>query len=125
MVQTGRTVRMSVLRYAVSVAITALALGLAACGGKSADDQVKEVATQIATANPKVCDNVTDKFLKNVGGSKAQCEKSAKSSKAKDAKVGKVKVDGKKATAVLSQGSSKVTLQLIKDGSDWKVDGAK
>ncbi|MGI8845835.1 MAG: hypothetical protein ACR2HC_06650 [Thermoleophilaceae bacterium] len=116
---------MSLLRTAAPIAITALALGLAACGGKSDSDQVKEVATQIATANPKVCDNVTAKFLKNVGGTKAQCKKSAKASKAKDAKVGKVKVDGKKATAVLSQGTSKVTLQLIKDSSDWKVDGAK
>ena len=120
------TTPMTSFRTAVPVAFSALALGLTACGGgKSDSDQVKEVATQIATANPKVCDNVTASFLKNLGGTKAQCQKSAKASKSKDAKVGAVKVTGKKATAVLSQGSSKVTLQLVKAGSDWKVDSAK
>lgn len=121
------TSTMTFFRTAVPVAFSALALalGLAACGGDSDSDQVKEVATQIATADPAVCDNVTDKFIKNVGGTKAQCEKSAKSSKAKDAKVGAVKVDGEKATAALSQGKSKVTLQLVKEDDAWKVDGAR
>lgn len=117
---------MTFFRATVPVALTALALGLAACGGgKSDSDQVKEVATQIANANPAVCDNVTPAFLKNLGGTKKQCEKSAKSSKSKHAKVGTVKVNGKKATAQLAEGGAKVTLQLVKDGSKWKVDSAK
>ena len=113
---------MSFPRTVTATALAALALGLTACG-ESDEDQVKEVATQLANTDEKVCDKATPKFLKAVGGSKAQCKKSAKEDDGSTKpKVGKITVDGDKATAELSADGSKVKFGLIKDGDDWKLD---
>ena len=111
------------LRTIAVTAMAALALGLVACGGESDEDQVKTVANQLANTDEKVCDKATDKFLKAVGGSKEQCKKSAREDDGSTKpKVGKITVNGDKATAVLSADGSKATFQLIKDGDDWKLD---
>ena len=117
---------MSSLRTIATVALTALALGLTACGGESDEDQVKTVVNQLANTDEKVCDNATDKFLKAVGGSKEQCKKSAREDDGSTKpKVGKITVDGDKATAELSAEGSKATFELIKDGDTWKLDGVR
>jgi hypothetical protein len=117
---------MSFLRITAPALLACLALGLVACGGKSDEDQVKEVATQLANTDEKVCDKATDKFLKAVGGTRAECRKSAKEDDGSTKpKVGAIKVDGDKATAVLTSGKSKATFELVKDGDDWKLDGVK
>ncbi len=114
------------LRTIAVTAMAALALGLVACGGESDEDQVKEVANQLANTDEKVCDKATDKFLKAVGGSKEQCKKSARDDDGSTKpKVGKITVNGDKATAVLSADGSKATFLLIKDGDDWKLDSVR
>ena len=117
---------MSLLRTIAVTALAALALGLTACGGKSDGEQVKEVATQLANTDEKVCDKATDKFLKALGGSRERCRKAAKEDNSQtEAKVGQITVDGDKATAELSAQGSKATLGLIKDGDDWKLDSVR
>ena len=118
---------MTALRSTATATFAALALGAAACGGggSSDSDEVKKVASHLANAAPAVCGEVPDTFLKQqLGGTKAACEKAAKASKGPKAKAGSVKVDGKKATAALSQGKSKATVKLVKQGDDWKINGA-
>ena len=117
---------MSPLRTFVTLALTGLALGLVACGGESDEDQVKEVVNQLANTDEKVCDNATAKFLKAVGGTKEQCKKSAREDDGSTKpKVGKITVDGDKATAVLSADGSKATFGLVKDGDQWKLDSVR
>ena len=117
---------MSSLRTIATTALAALALGLVACGGESDEEQVKEVANQLANTDEKVCDNATDKFLKAVGGTKEQCKKSAREDDGSTKpKVGKITVDGDKATAVLSADGSKATFGLVKDGDQWKLDSVR
>lgn len=117
---------MSPLRTIAALALTGLALGLVACGGESDEDQVKTVVNQLANTDEKVCDKATDKFLKAVGGTKEQCKKSAREDDGSTKpKVGKITVDGDKATAELSADGSKATFQLVKDGDDWKLDGVR
>ncbi len=116
---------MSSLRTIAITALVAMSLGLVACGGESDEDQVKEVANQLANTDEKVCDKATAKFLKAVGGSKEQCSKSARDDDGSTKpKVGKITVNGDKATAVLSADGSKATFLLIKDGDDWKLDSS-
>lgn len=117
---------MSPLRTIATLALTGLAFALVACGGESDEDQVKEVVTQLANTDEKVCDNATDKFLKAVGGTREQCRKSAKEDDGSTKpKLGKITVDGDKATAVLSADGSKATFELVKDGDDWKLDSVR
>ena len=114
------------LRTIAALALSGLALGLVACGGDSDEDQVKEVVNQLANTDEKVCDNATEKFLKAVGGTKEQCRKSARDDDGSTKpKVGKITVNGDKATAVLSADGSKATFVLIKDGDDWKLDSVR
>ena len=68
------------------------------------------MVNQLANTDEKVCDKATDKFLKAVGGSKEQCKKSAREDDGSTKpKVGKITVNGDKATAVLSADGSKAT----------------
>jgi len=117
---------MSPLRTIAALALTGLVLGLVACGGESDEDQVKTVVNQLANTDEKVCDKATDKFLKAVGGTKEQCKKSAREDDGSTKpKVGKIAVDGDKATAELSADGSKATFQLVKDDDQWKLDGVR
>jgi len=117
---------MSLLRTTAALALTGLALGLVACGGESDEDQVKTVVNQLANTDEKVCDKATDKFLKAVGGTKEQCKKSAREDDGSTKpKVGKITVDGDKATAELSADGSKATFQLVKQDDEWKLDGVR
>ncbi len=117
---------MSSPRSIASALAAGLALGLVACGGQSDTDKVKEVATELANTDEAVCDKATDKFLKAVGGTREECRKSAKQDDGSTKpKVGAIKVDGDKATAVLSSGKSKATFGLVKDGDSWKLDSVR
>jgi hypothetical protein len=106
--------------------VMAAALGPAACGGNSDEDDVKGLARQVANSDEKVCDHVTADFLKAVGGTKEKCRQSARQATSRNKpKVGDVKVDGNKATAVLTEGKSKATLQLVKKHGDWQIASAR
>jgi hypothetical protein len=99
-----------------------LAFGLAACGGSSDEGDVKSLAKQVANSDEKVCDHATGDFLKAVGGTKAKCRQAARQDTGKKRpKVGAVKVDGDKGTAVLTDGKAKATLQFKKAGGDWQI----
>jgi hypothetical protein len=107
-------------------AVVVAAFGSGGCGGNSEEDDVTGLAKQVANSDEKVCDHVTGDFLKAVGGSKAKCRQAARqdTSKAKP-KVGAVKVDGDKATAVVTDGKSKATLQLTKQDGDWRISSVR
>jgi hypothetical protein len=114
-------------RPTLSSLAVGVAFGLAACGGGSSDSEdVKSLAKQVANSDEKVCDHVTDDFLKAVGGTKAKCRQSARQDTSKNRpKVGAVKIDGDKGTAVLSDGKSKATLVFVKKDGDWQISSAR
>jgi hypothetical protein len=111
------------LRTPLPTLAMGLAFGLAACGGGSSDsDDVKGLAKQVANSDEKVCDHVTADFLKAVGGTKQKCRQAARQDTSrKRPKVGAVKVDGGRGTAVLTDGKAKATLQLVKKDGDWQI----
>jgi hypothetical protein len=114
------------LRTPLPTLAVGLAFGLAACGGSSDEDDVTGLAKQVANSDQKVCDHVTSDFLKAVGGTKAKCRQAARQDTSKTKpKVGGVKVDGDKATAVLSDGKAKATLQLVKKDGDWQITSVR
>ena len=113
-------------RAALLLAIPAFAL--AACGGDSDEDKIKDIINE-GSENPQtICDNATDKLLEQVGGSVDACKKAAKEAEEQEgADTEKpesidVTVDGDKATAKFKDEDGDNTVRFVKDGDDWKVD---
>lgn len=112
--------RASILLLAVPV--------LAACGGDSDEDQISDIIKKGATDPSSVCDNATDKVLKQVGGSVEACQKAAKASSDQNSGEPKdleVEVDGAKATARFKDEDGDNDLRFVKDGDTWKLDAVR
>jgi ABC-type glycerol-3-phosphate transport system substrate-binding protein len=106
------------------------ALALSACGGSSDSDKIKSVIKDVGKDPATLCTkHATAQILQQVGG-EAACVKLAAQPDAKDpgVKVGKVDVNGDKATAEVTSNSgpdkgrtSKVS--FAKQGGEWKISG--
>ncbi len=121
----------------VPLAVAALALGLAACGGGESDeDQISEVVeTSVLTTDPADCTKLqTQRFVEQTNfavgeDAVAQCEEDVKdpSNDPDSVEVSAISVDGENATADVSFsggtfGGSTVTVALVKEGDQWKMD---
>jgi hypothetical protein len=113
-------------RAALLLAIPAFAL--AACGGDSDEDKIKDIIND-GSENPQtICDHATDKLLQQVGGSVDACKTAAK--EAEEDEGGDtdkpdsidVSIDGDKATAKFEDKDGDNTVQFVKDGDEWKID---
>jgi hypothetical protein len=114
-----------VIRRAVILAIACSAT-LAACGGGDEDeDQVRALVGDFYAHGSGVCDNLTDRFVKeSFAGDRKACERQARAAKTKtDYEIKSVEVDGDEAKVELEAGGEAGTLQAVKEDGDWLVDG--
>lgn len=112
-------------RAALLLALPTLAF--AACGGDSDEDKIKAIIEDGAKNAETICDNATDKLLKQVGGSADACKKAAKEAEKEDGgdeapENIDVSIDGDKATAKFKDEDGDNTVRFVKEGDDWKVD---
>ncbi|MFN2617542.1 MAG: hypothetical protein ABR581_10525 [Thermoleophilaceae bacterium] len=99
---------------------------LAGCGGASDESKIRDVIALGNKHDPKVCERVTDKWLKSVtGGGKEDCQRLVKQTGTAKFKVRKVTVKGDRATVDGSIRDKTGQLLLVKDGGDWKLDDAR
>ena len=121
----------------LSALLIASALAFAACGssGSSDEDQIVEaIETSATSTNPADCSKFsTQAFMEqstSETGQKAvkSCEEEAsESDNAESVDVSEVEVEGSKATADAavtgsSLGGQTVTISLVKEGDQWKLD---
>jgi hypothetical protein len=118
-------------RVAIAATCTvASSLLLAACGGTSDQDQIKQIITSYGVTPTKLCtEYATPKMIRDTFGTKAQCVAAASTVGAADphVKVDSVTVKGTTATAVRTSESNpgkgtQAIIHLVKTGSGWKVD---
>lgn len=120
---------MTSARHALTVLLIAPAIALAACGGGSDSDKIKDVIQDVAKDSSAICDHASDKLLKTIGtGGVDGCKKLARGNPDKSAKkidgAIAVKVDGDNATADFTDNDGKKQhVAFVKDSGDWKVDG--
>jgi hypothetical protein len=113
-------------RIAVFLAVPTLAL--AACGGDSDEDQIKDIINDVSKNAETICDKSTDRLLEEqLGGSKEECEKQAKEAEEGDTDGDveniDVEIDGDKATAKFkdNEGDDN-TVDFVKEDGDWMID---
>ncbi|HEX8086867.1 MAG TPA: hypothetical protein VF529_21455 [Solirubrobacteraceae bacterium] len=107
------------------------ALALATCGGDSDEDKIKDLINDVSANAEVICDNATDRFLKEqLGGDRDECKKQAKQAEQSDRDGDvddlKVEIDGDNATATFTdnEGDDR-TVELVKQDGDWKVDSTE
>lgn len=120
------------------LALLALALGLAACGGSDESDEdkiVDVIETSVASNDPADCEKYsTQAFLEQTEQSEGKeavenCEESAKDTEddPDSVEVSKVEVDGSSGTADAAfvgggfDGQT-LTVALVEEDGDWKLD---
>jgi hypothetical protein len=128
-------------RYGALVALAALPLALAACGGgdsASSEDQTqitKAVELAATSGDPQACTEAqTLKFTEQTSGGTGQeaianCQRDAKDSVSDSVDVTDIETDGNSATAeVAFHGNvfdgQKISVNLVKEGDTWKLDQA-
>ena len=103
-----------------------LATGLGACGpgGESDEDKVRDVVEKVASNDPEVCKDLTDRFLsEEFDGDEGKCEKQAREAEdEQNLEIEKVEVDGDKATVEAKADDAKGIARLVKEDGDWKLD---
>jgi hypothetical protein len=120
------------------LALAALALGLAACGGSDESDEDKiidVIETSVTSTDPADCEKfATQAFLEQTELSEGKealesCEESAKDTEddPDSVDVTEVEVDGSSATADAafvggSFDGQALTVALVEDDGDWKLD---
>lgn len=120
------------------LALAALALGLAACGGSDESDEdkiVDVIETSVTSTDPADCEKfATQAFLEQTELSEGKealesCEESAKDTEddPDSVDVTEVEIDGSSATAdaAFTGGSfdgQALTVALVEEDGDWKLD---
>jgi hypothetical protein len=113
-----------VRRAALAATLLLAATAVPACGGggRSDEDQVRDIAKLIASSDRKVCDHITGALMKkSFEGSRATCVKSADENRS-SGKIGAIKVDGERATAAISDRGDTTTFRFVKRDGEWKAD---
>jgi hypothetical protein len=98
-------------------------LALAACGGGSDADKIKDIVKNGDKDPTTICDNASKKLKAQLGGDK--CKDTARAYSDNSHVVGDIKVDvnGDTATATFKSSDGKTnTPKFIKEDGDWKVD---
>jgi hypothetical protein len=117
-------------KLVITLTLTFVPFGLAACGGnENGEDRVNDEAQIRAvidlgnSKNPEVCDRLTDKWMKNVvGGDNADCEQQVKQSPKDAVEIEEISVEGGKATVTAQIQGDPGQLLLVKDNGEWKLD---
>lgn len=106
--------------------LIALAAVLGACGpgGESDEDKVRDVVEKVASNDPEVCKDLTERFLSTeFDGDEGKCEKQAREAEdEQNLEVQEVNIDGDKATVEATADGDKGTATLVKEDGDWKLD---
>ena len=115
------------MRTRIALLLAVPTLALAACGGDSDEDKIKDIVNDGNENAVTICENATDNFLKSNNFTREQCKQGAaeaeKTDKDKKPEDLKIDVDGDKATATFkdAEGNGR-KVSFVKDGDDWKVD---
>jgi hypothetical protein len=110
------------------IPLLAAAFALAACGGSSDVDKIKDIINGVAKDRASLCEHATAEFLKAVGGSRDACKELARGygppSKGSVVKGAiDVRVSGSKATADFTTvGGTRRHVSLVETGGEWYVD---
>ena len=119
----------------IPTAVLALALALPACG-RSPERDVRDTLNAFATATAKkdyqrLCDEIFSEKLVEQVRRQVPCELALKNSSLGDARnpkleIKRITVKGDTATAVVAssaanQRPSEDTVQLVKEGEDWRI----
>ena len=104
---------------AVLALLPALALG--ACGGSSDEDKIIDVIQDVAKDSATICDNASDKFLAQLGGSADECKEQARaypddSAETIDEDAITVEVDGETATADFTDNNGQAAARDVRQG---------
>jgi len=119
---------MTPLRRFLTLGLLAPAFALAACGGGSSDEsKIKDIVKKVDANDSAICDYASKNLLKQLGGTKDDCDKQARAYGSKDStKVDgnvDVKVSGDSATATFKTTDGKShNVTFVKEDGDWKVD---
>jgi hypothetical protein len=121
-------------RRALALLLVAPALALGACGGDgggggagSDADRIRAVIQSVARDAATICEQATDRFLRQVGGDRAGCEKFAERNPDDSHKeIGgdiDVAVDGDVATARFTDNKGRdQRVTFARQAGEWKVD---
>lgn len=112
------------------LALCTAALALTGCGGGddggagggSDEDAVREVITALTTGDQAACDKLTDRYLKQLGGTKEGCRVSLDGD-APDPKpeIDEVSIEEETAQVIVLD-ADRSTFSLVKQGGDWMID---
>lgn len=96
---------------------------LAACGGSSDEDAIRDIVEEGSSNPSSICANLTDEALKDLGGQQA-CEKLAESqdNTDSDVEITSIEVDGEKGTAKVVGKDGPQTIRFVKQGGEWRVN---
>jgi len=117
-------------RSAVLTASVALILGVSACGGKSEADKIAAIIVAYGKQPSLLCTQyATPAMIRRQFGNLGQCLNLASYPAARDpnVKVGSVKVNGRRATAIRTSGGisgrgPKSLIVLVSTRAGWRVD---
>lgn len=103
-----------------------LAFALASCG-ESDDDEVRALIGLLIKTDPAVCDSMTTKFVHQLWRGPEDCKTSVRENELlKKARIGKVAVDGDKATVTVISTlnpQSRGQYALVKRDGAWTISG--
>ncbi len=116
------------------IALTALALTLASCGGDddegstgggSDEDQIEAVIETFAANEGNPCDVLTDRFVEEAFETREKCQQESEESKGEDTteiEFEDISIDGDEATASIKADGEDGSVSLKKEGDDWRID---
>jgi len=112
------------------LALCTAALVLTGCGGGdggagnggSEEDAARQAVAELFTNEPAACDNLTDRYLKEIYDTEEKCRESSDGTAA-DPKpeIDKVSVEGDTAEAIVLD-EDRSTVSLVKQDGDWLID---
>jgi hypothetical protein len=121
-------------RAAALVAGAVLGFGLVACGDDSdggdgeGDSPETAIIEILGTAEPEVCDRVTENFIEQITGQtgeegRAACEESVTSGEPPaDLEVAEISEEGETATGTVTSAEGSVDFEMVQEDGEWKLD---